>query len=92
MIFIIIYLFDSSKSNTSKSSFDPDKTMLRELKAPEEFIEDLNNNEKNDHNVDAEYKDDQSEDESILETDFNLQEPVSYHKDQVTVVIDQMFS
>ena len=92
MIFIIIYLFDSSKSNTSKSSFDPDKTMLRELKAPEEFIEDLNNNEKNDHDVDAEYKDDQSEDESILETDFNLQEPVSYHKDQVTVVIDQMFS
>ena len=92
MIFIIIYLFDSSKSNNSKSSFDPDKTMLRELKAPEEFIEDLNNNEKNDHDVDAEYKDDQSEDESILETDFNLQEPVSYHKDQVTVVIDQMFS
>ena len=92
MIFIIIYLFDSSKSNTSKSSFDPDKTMLRELKAPEEFIEDLNNNEKNDHDVDAEYKDDQSEDESILETDFNLQEPVSYHKDQVTVVIDQMSS
>ena len=92
MIFIIIYLFDSSKSNTSKSSFDPDKTMLRELKAPEEFIEDLNNNEKNDHDVDAEYKDDQSEDKSILETDFNLEEPVLYHKDQVTVVIDQMSS
>ena len=91
MIFIIIYLFDSSKSNTSKSSFDPDKTMLRELKAPEEFIEDLNNNEKNYHDVDAEYKDDQSEDESILETDFNLEEPVTYHKDQV-YFIDQMFS
>ena len=32
------------------------------------------------------------EDESILETDFNLQEPISYHKDQVTVVIDQILA